>query len=65
MKPSKEYIDQLISNAIAFGLAIPTSVNEQLKDNGYEPLVDTVILQRVAEILAQQSMFDGLVRGKQ
>lgn len=54
-KCSQGYLDSLINASIAFGTPVPSSVNNELRDQGYDELPSVVILQRVAEILAKES----------
>lgn len=56
MKASQVIIDGFIDAALSFGTALPSSVNEQLVDNGYEPLPAETILKRAAEKLAAEAM---------
>lgn len=63
MKASQSYIDELINAALAFGLGIPSSVNEQLTDNGYERVNPIELLERANDILSQRKQFDSLIRG--
>jgi len=55
MKASQSYIDRLINAALAFGTGIPTHVNTELIDNGYEPVEDVVLLTRAQEILEREN----------
>jgi hypothetical protein len=64
MNAPQSVIDSFINAAIAFGLPIPTSVNQELKDNGYNTIEEVKILERVSQILAQRALFDALVRGE-
>lgn len=61
----KSFVDSLITAAIAFGLGIPTSVNEQLKENEYEQIAPEIILKRAEDILAERALFDELINKKQ
>jgi hypothetical protein len=56
-KPANETVDRFINAALAFGTSIPSSVNAELVDNGFDPIPDTIILQRVAELLAADCFF--------
>ena len=63
MKADQQTIDQFINASLAFGTPLPSSVNEQLSDNGYDRVQPILILMRASEILAEQSLFDAVVRG--
>lgn len=54
MKPSKKYLRELIRTSLVFGLAIPSSVNRELEDNGYETLPRIEILIEAQAMEAEE-----------
>lgn len=50
---SQDQIDQLLMNALVFGLSTPSSVNEQLRSDGFNEIDPCDLLIRAKQIEEQ------------